>query len=116
MIKIKKIQTLGFILSVVWLGIIYPQVVNAQTYPNKPIALVNPFAAGGSLDQLARILAQKLSESIGQPVIVENKTGAGGNIGAAYVDQVQLMASILVYTGLVYRLIQLKTLFRFPYQ
>ena len=79
MIKIKKIQTLGFILSVVWLGIIYPQVVNAQTYPNKPIALVNPFAAGGSLDQLARILAQKLSESIGQPVIVENKTGAGGN-------------------------------------
>ena len=85
MIKIKKIQTLGFILSVVWLGIIYPQVVNAQTYPNKPIALVNPFAAGGSLDQLARILAQKLSESIGQPVIVENNTGAGGNIGAAYV-------------------------------
>ena len=85
MIKIKKIQTMSFICFLTWLGIINPQFVNAQTYPSKSIALVNPFAAGGSLDQLARILAQKLSESIGQSVIVENKSGAGGNIGAAYV-------------------------------
>ena len=62
-----------------------PTTLLAQAYPNKPIRLVNPFAAGGSLDQLARNLGQKMSESLGQPVVVENKTGAGGNIGAELV-------------------------------
>jgi len=57
----------------------------AQDYPTKPIRIVNPYGAGGGLDQLARNLAQKLQESMGQPVIVENKTGAGGNIGADFV-------------------------------
>jgi len=57
----------------------------AQDFPTKPIRIVNPFSPGGGLDQLARILAQKLQESMGQPVIVENKTGAGGNIGADFV-------------------------------
>jgi tripartite-type tricarboxylate transporter receptor subunit TctC len=62
-----------------------PLAGRAQSYPSKPIRLVNPFSAGGSLDQLARNLGQKLSESLGQPVVVENKTGAGGNIGAEFV-------------------------------
>jgi tripartite-type tricarboxylate transporter receptor subunit TctC len=57
----------------------------AQAYPSKPIRLVNPFSAGGGLDQLARNLAQKMSESMGQPVVVENRTGASGNIGAELV-------------------------------
>jgi len=57
----------------------------AQDYPSRPIRLVNPYSAGGGLDQLARSLGQKLQESMGQPVIVENKTGAGGNIGADFV-------------------------------
>jgi len=57
----------------------------AQDFPTKPIRIVNPFSPGGGLDQLARVLAQKLQESMGQPVIVENKTGAGGNIGADFV-------------------------------
>ncbi|MGD9943747.1 MAG: Bug family tripartite tricarboxylate transporter substrate binding protein [Burkholderiaceae bacterium] len=56
--------------------------LNAQAFPNKPIRLINPFAAGGALDQLARLLAQRLQNSLGQPVVVENRTGAGGNIGA----------------------------------
>lgn len=59
-----------------------PSLALAQAYPNKPIRIVNPFSAGGGLDQLARNLAQKMGESMGQPVVVENRTGAGGNIAA----------------------------------
>jgi len=56
---------------------------SAQTYPSKPIRFVVPYPAGGPLDTVARLLAQKVSESVKQPVIVDNKPGAGGNIGAA---------------------------------
>lgn len=53
----------------------------AQTYPNKPIRFIIPFPAGGASDILARIIGQKLSELVGQPVVPENRGGAGGNIG-----------------------------------
>jgi len=53
----------------------------AQAYPMRPIALLVPWAAGGSTDILARIVAQHLHQSMGQPVIIENRTGASGNIG-----------------------------------
>jgi tripartite-type tricarboxylate transporter receptor subunit TctC len=62
-----------------------PALAHAQAFPSKPIHLVNPFAAGGGLDRLARLLAQHLQPALGQPVVVENRTGAGGNIGAAHV-------------------------------
>jgi tripartite-type tricarboxylate transporter receptor subunit TctC len=58
---------------------------SAQTYPTKPIMLVVPFPPGSTTDILGRIMAAKLSESIGQQVIVDNKGGAGGNIGTEYV-------------------------------
>ena len=57
----------------------------AQAWPNRPISLIVPFAAGGTTDVLARNLAEKLQQSLGQPVIVESKPGAGATLGADYV-------------------------------
>ena len=54
----------------------------AQSFPSKPIRMIVPFPAGGTTDIVARILAQRMSETMGQPVVVENKAGAGGAIGA----------------------------------
>lgn len=61
------------------------QAQTAASYPNKTIKIVVPFAAGGSTDALARMLAQKLTTAWGQTVIVENKPGAGATLGADYV-------------------------------
>ncbi|MEI6722509.1 MAG: tripartite tricarboxylate transporter substrate-binding protein, partial [Betaproteobacteria bacterium] len=54
----------------------------AQDYPSKPINIIVPLSAGGGTDLLARVLAVKLREKFGQPVVVENRPGAAGNIGA----------------------------------
>jgi tripartite-type tricarboxylate transporter receptor subunit TctC len=57
----------------------------SQPYPNRPIKLVVPFPPGGSIDFAARVIQAKLAEHLGQPVVIENKGGAGGIIGAEYV-------------------------------
>ena len=57
----------------------------AQSFPSKPLRLIVPYAAGGTSDILARQIGPKLSEAWGQPVVVENRTGANGNVGADFV-------------------------------
>ena len=71
-----------------WIGIaalVCSSSVMAQAYPNKPITLVIPFAAGSGTDFVARTVAQKLSERLKQPVVVDNKAGASAQIAAQFV-------------------------------
>jgi len=66
-------------------SILFAGLASAAGYPERPITLVAPYSAGGAADVLSRILARKLEEQLGQPVVVENKPGAGTAIGAAFV-------------------------------
>jgi len=57
------------------------RIARAQTYPTRPVRLIVAFPAGGSSDIVARLLGQRLSERLGQPIVIDNRPGAGGNIG-----------------------------------
>jgi tripartite-type tricarboxylate transporter receptor subunit TctC len=76
-----RLPVTGLVLAV--LGLIAPLGAQAQTFPSRPIRLVVPFSPGGLPDTVARILARYLPEAVGQPVVVDNKPGAGGAVAAA---------------------------------
>ena len=72
----------------------------AQKYPSKPITLICPFAAGGSADIMARFIAQKLSDALGTPIIVDNKIGGGGGVGSNLVAKAKPDGyTLLLITG-----------------
>ena len=66
-------------------GVAFSFVASAQTYPNRPITLVVPFPPGGIADGTARVVGPALSAALGQPVVIENRGGSGGNLGVAAV-------------------------------
>ena len=83
-------------------AVIWPSVSAAQTYPGKPIRIVIPFAPAGPADMIGRPVGQKLSEMLGQPVIIENRGGAGGNLGAALVAKSSADGYTLLVTTSAY--------------
>ena len=73
---------------------------SAQSFPDRSITMIVPFAAGGSTDVVARIVAQKMSEDLGQQVIVQNVAGAGGNLGADNVARAEPDGYTICSSGL----------------
>jgi tripartite-type tricarboxylate transporter receptor subunit TctC len=70
-----------------------PRIARAQTYPTRPVRLIVNLAPGGSLDLTARVIGEYLSRIIGQPLVIENKPGAGGMLGAETVARVRQTAT-----------------------
>jgi tripartite-type tricarboxylate transporter receptor subunit TctC len=77
----KRLRIAALLSTVLGLGLVSTQAL-AQAYPNKPIKAVVPFAAGSATDQIGRAFAQKMSEVLGQPVVVDNRAGVNGMLGA----------------------------------
>jgi tripartite-type tricarboxylate transporter receptor subunit TctC len=75
----------NFIAALIAAAAVWPQAAPAQTYPSRAIVMVVPFAAGGTFDVMGRIIAVRMSELLGQQIVVENTTGAGGIIGVTRV-------------------------------
>jgi tripartite-type tricarboxylate transporter receptor subunit TctC len=73
-------------LAVLGFAALWPMLAIAQPYPSKPVHVVVPFTPGSATDILARTFGQKLSELWEQPVIIDNRPGAGGTIGSAWIS------------------------------
>ena len=93
-------------------GVLYISSVSAQSYPSKPIRLLLPFAPGGGADAVARVITPKFHEALGQPWVIDNRGGAGGNIAAEIVARANPdghtvflgFSTVLTVNPLLYRL------------
>ena len=82
---LKKTLVTTAVLAAAWLS--GPVAAQTTDFPNKPVRIVVPFPPGGATDITARVVAEKLSTKWGQPVVIDNKAGAGGNVGSDLVDK-----------------------------
>jgi tripartite-type tricarboxylate transporter receptor subunit TctC len=102
---------IGSVFAVAWASVAGAQAV---VYPSRPVTLVVPVAAGGTIDATARILAEHMRVHLGQPVVIENVTGAGGSIGAGRVARADSDGYTLIFGGLNTHVINAAIL-RLPY-
>src|ERR1700675_4392279 len=82
------IRAVAFCVAWALAGLCHAQVTSTssgQVWPSKPVRFIAPFAPGGPVDIIGRLLGQKLTESLGQQIMIDNRAGAGGNIGTAAV-------------------------------
>src|SRR5262249_12835512 len=79
-VNLRRRQFLHLAAGVAALPVV-PRIARAQTYPSRPVRIIVPFAPGGSGDYVARLIAEYLTRSLGQQIVVENRTGAGGMLG-----------------------------------
>ncbi|MDM0076214.1 tripartite tricarboxylate transporter substrate binding protein [Variovorax sp. J2P1-59] len=91
----KLLKTFALVACIAVLPVV--STAQAQTFPTKPVTLVIPFPPGGPTDAMARTLAAEIKDHLGQPVIVENRAGAGGNIGADYVARAEADGHTLLF-------------------
>ena len=91
-----------------------PSIVRAQTWPSRPVSLVVPFAPGGGTDTFARPFAARLSVQLGQQVVVDNRAGAGGTVGAAYAAKAKADGYTLLL-GSVHHAVAVTAYKRLPY-
>src|SRR5215470_12295807 len=76
-----------------------PRIARAQAYPSRPVRIIVGFPAGGPVDIVARIVGQSLSERLGQQFVIENRPGAGGNVGAEAVARAPADGYTLLIVG-----------------
>lgn len=93
----RSVRILIGLLGACWLGL--ASGTGAQSYPDRPIKLVMPFGPGSASDTIARIVADKLGEQLGQRVLVENRAGAGGNIGTQAVAKAEPDGYTLIFAA-----------------
>ena len=91
-----------------------PQHALAQTFPSRPITMVVPVPAGGAMDTLARIIAEGMKASLGQPVVIENVTGASGSIGVGRVARAAPDGNTIAYAAFVTHVLN-AAIYQLPY-
>ena len=89
-------KLLGLVLFAMFLGQARAQ-LSTSNYPDKPVRLVVPFPPGGGADNLARTVVPKAAQILGQPIFIDNKPGAGGNVGAEMVAHASADGYTLLY-------------------
>jgi tripartite-type tricarboxylate transporter receptor subunit TctC len=91
-----KIRSMLFLLCLVMFSLAQAA---AQSWPTRPVQIVVSSGAGGAADIIARMIGEKLAPSLGQPVVIENRPGAGGNLGAASVARASADGYTLLMSG-----------------